>query len=63
MPTKRDFVPGVTDQGPPRPAPAYFPYNHGTLADQQEAKRAKWREKYAQERKSLRRPLQTRRAG
>lgn len=62
-----DFVPGVTDAGPSRAAPAVWPYpGHGTLADQnaaQEVKRTKWRDQYARERKSLRRPLAVRKAG
>lgn len=61
---KFDFIPGVTDAGAPRAAEGGFPYpGHRTVAEQQEAKRAKWRDRYEAERKSLRRLITARRAG
>lgn len=38
MANPHDFIPGVTDQGPPRAAPNIWPYpGHGTLADHRHA--------------------------
>lgn len=60
--SKHDFIPGVTDQGPPRAAKGGFPYpGHKTLGQQREeqeqeiaVRRARERQWYLRNRKSWR---------